>query len=56
MANVHKRTWMTKTLGARSTWTADYFAPGPDGKRKRHTKSNERSDVQFEKLPVSDRR
>jgi hypothetical protein len=39
MANVHKRTWMTKTLGERVTWTADYFAPGPDGKRKRHTKS-----------------
>jgi hypothetical protein len=39
MAKVHKRTWMTKTLGERVAWVADYFAPGPDGKRKRHTKS-----------------
>jgi integrase len=39
MANVHKRIWTTKTLGERVAWVADYFAPGPDGKRKRHTKS-----------------
>src|SRR4051794_22761330 len=39
MAKVRKRTWMTKTLGEHTRWIADYFAPGPDGKRKRHTKS-----------------
>jgi hypothetical protein len=39
MAKVHKRVWLTKTLGERVAWVADYFAPGPDGKRKRHTKS-----------------
>jgi hypothetical protein len=39
MAKVHKRIWTTKTLSERVAWVADYFAPGPDGKRKRHTKS-----------------
>ena len=32
MAKVRKRTWQTKT-GERTAWVADYFAPGPDGKR-----------------------
>ena len=38
MAKVRKRIWTTKT-GERTAWVADYFAPGPDGKRNRHTKT-----------------
>jgi integrase len=38
VAKVRKRTWVTKT-GERSAWIADYFAPGPDGKRQRHCKT-----------------
>jgi integrase len=38
MSKVRKRTWETKT-GEHSAWVADYFAPGPDGKRQRHCKT-----------------
>jgi integrase len=38
VAKVRKRTWTTKT-GERIAWVADYFAPGPDGKKRRHTKT-----------------
>ena len=38
MAKVRKRTWQTKT-GEHSAWVADYFSPGPDGKRQRHTRT-----------------
>ena len=38
MSKVRKRTWETKT-GEHSGWVADYFAPGPDGKRQRHCKT-----------------
>jgi hypothetical protein len=38
MAKVRKRTWTTKT-GVHTGWVADYFSPGPDGKRKRHTRT-----------------
>jgi integrase len=38
MAKVRKRTWQTKT-GEHCAWVADYFSPGPDGKRQRHSKS-----------------
>jgi integrase len=38
LAKVRKRTWTTKT-GERIAWVADYFAPGPDGKKRRHTKT-----------------
>ena len=38
MAKVRKRIWTTKT-GERTAWVGDYFAPGPDGKRNRHTKT-----------------
>jgi integrase len=38
MAKVRKRTWQTKT-GEHAAWVADYFSPGPDGKRQRHTRT-----------------
>ena len=38
MAKVRKRTWQTKT-GEHAAWAADYFSPGPDGKRQRHSKT-----------------
>ena len=38
MAKVRKRTWQTKT-GEHAAWVADYFSPGPDGKRQRHSKT-----------------
>src|SRR6516164_10259987 len=38
MAKVRKRIWTTKT-GEHTAWVADYFSPGPDGKRQRHTKT-----------------
>jgi integrase len=38
VAKVRKRTWQTKT-GERIAWVADYFAPGPDGNKRRCTKT-----------------
>jgi hypothetical protein len=38
MAKVRRRIWTTKT-GEHTAWVADYFSPGPDGKRQRHTKT-----------------
>jgi hypothetical protein len=38
MAKVRKRTWQTKT-GEHTAWVADYFSPGSDGKRQRHSKT-----------------
>jgi integrase len=38
MAKVRKRVWTTKT-GERIAWVADYFAPGPDGNKRRCTKT-----------------
>jgi hypothetical protein len=38
MAKVRKRIWQTKT-GERIAWVADYFAPGPDGNKRRCTKT-----------------
>jgi len=38
MSKVRKRIWTTKT-GERTAWIADYFAPGPDGEKRRHTKT-----------------
>ena len=38
MAKVRKRIWTTKT-GERIAWVADYFAPGPDGEKRRCTKT-----------------
>jgi integrase len=38
MAKVRKRTWQTK-IGEHTAWVADYFSPGPDGKRQRHSKT-----------------
>jgi hypothetical protein len=38
LAKVRKRTWETKT-GEHAAWVADYFSPGPDGKRQRHSKT-----------------
>jgi hypothetical protein len=38
MAKVRKRVWTTKA-GEHTARVADYFSPGPDRKRKRHTKT-----------------
>jgi integrase len=38
LAKVRKRTWQTKT-GEHAAWVADYFSPGPDGKRQRHSQT-----------------
>jgi integrase len=38
-ARKRKRTWQTKT-GEHAAWVADYFSPGPDGKRQRHTRTS----------------
>jgi integrase len=39
MAIVRKRTWTVASGEQHTAFVADYFAPGPDGKRQRHSKT-----------------
>jgi Arm DNA-binding domain len=39
MAKVRKRVWTVRSGEQHVGWVAGYFAPGPDGKRQRHSKT-----------------
>jgi integrase len=39
MAKVTKRVWTTKAGEQHSAWQADYFSPGANGERQRHSKT-----------------